>query len=123
MSAPLLTALDNSQLYPRLVSNQLAKNVFNVPIEIIHLIPVSARHGLVSIALSHYILRLPVSTRGDFARGVKSRLYHHTGEALRILNADLESEELLSNDSTIASIVILLIAEVSDCVFDVNQSC
>lgn len=95
-----------------MVSNQLSANVFHVPIEIIHLIPVSAQHGLVSIALSHRILRLPVSRRGDFAKEMKQRLYHHTGQALRTLNADLESEEVISNDSTIASIVVLLIAEV-----------
>jgi hypothetical protein len=57
----LTVPLDNSYIYPGLVSNQLAPNPFVIPVVSLNSIPTSLRHALVSMTLSHRILQQSVN--------------------------------------------------------------
>ncbi|KAK0719405.1 C6 zinc finger domain-containing protein [Lasiosphaeris hirsuta] len=101
----------NIRVYPDAVSHQLAPNPFNVPIASLHLMPASIIHALVSIAISHRLFQVPRDTsRCTSLSGARSRLYHHRGIAIRLLNELVGSDETRSGDVTIASVFTLLVA-------------
>lgn len=106
---------DNCQVYPDLISNQLAANPFVLPILNLHAIPSSMRHALVSIALGHRIHTLPLSSSPETSSLKKTwwlRLHHHRGVAIRILNEAISDEATSSTNETISCVLVFMIGEV-----------
>lgn len=108
----LLAAPDNHQVYPTLLSNQLAPSPFVVPFEVVHLLPTSLNHALTSMALSHRILKLPRDAGRVDLKHMLCRLYHHVGIAIRALNKEIDQPATRTSDGTMASVIIILFAEV-----------
>ncbi|KAK3353728.1 fungal-specific transcription factor domain-containing protein [Lasiosphaeria hispida] len=101
----------NTRLYPDAISHQLAPNPFIIPIPSLHLIPASIVHALVSVAISHRLFQIPRgASQSKALSGARSRLYHHRGIAIRLLNELVGSEQTRSGDVTIASVYALLVS-------------
>ncbi|MCJ1372298.1 hypothetical protein MMC20_003521 [Loxospora ochrophaea] len=101
----------NSQVYPDLLSSQLAPNPFIVPLFALHLIPTSIRHSLVTTALSGHLFRSQQSASQDSLTENWSRLHRHRGVAIRALNEEIGKESTRSSDATITSVLTFLIVE------------
>ncbi|KAH8879813.1 hypothetical protein GQ53DRAFT_853224 [Thozetella sp. PMI_491] len=76
----------------------------------------SQRHTLVTVAINHRILKLLDDTGRPTVPELASRLHHHRGLAIRALNHEIEAEEGKCGDSTIASILLLMFADVQQIV-------
>jgi len=107
-----LAALDNDQVYPALLFNQLVPSPFIVPIEVVHLLPTSLNHVLTSMALSHRILKLPRDAGRADSKRMLCRLHHHVGIAIGALNKEIDQPATRTSDGTMASVVVFLFAEV-----------
>lgn len=112
---------DNSALYPELVAHQLAPNPFVVPVLALHGLPVPMQHALVAMALGHRIYRsarpltstLDVCSSEPTRKAWWSRLHHHRGLAIHLMNEAIGKEDTRTTDQTIATVLVFLIGEVS----------
>jgi len=111
---------DNTAVYPDLSANQLAPNPFVVPVLELYDIPSSMQHALVAMALCHRIYRSPgpVELKLDLSsepvrKAWWTRLHHHRGLAIRLMNEDIGKEDTRASNETITTVLVFLVGEVS----------
>jgi hypothetical protein len=120
----------NSALYPDLVANQLAPNPFIVPVLELHGIPSSIQHALVAMAFGHRIYRsagLTLSTLAVSSEPIHkvwwTRLHHHRGLAIHLMNEAIGKVGTRASDETITTVLVFLLGEVSRADSDLFSIC
>ena len=88
---------------------------YHVPLSALRYLPQSLQHLVVSVALSHRI----ISANGGRGlqqqdnSGLVPRLHRYRHSAIRWLNVELSEKDAQLKDSTITSVTVCLMAEVS----------
>jgi len=75
-------------------------------------LPPLTLHGIVCISLGFRIHSLARGVNPDTVQHLWSRLYHHRGAAIRILNQDISGEDTRASNATISGLVVFLVQEV-----------
>jgi len=75
-------------------------------------IPPLSIHSIVCLALGYRIHNAPRDLDSRTVRHLWSRLYHHRGAAIRILNTDIAGKNTRASDNTISGLVTFLVQEV-----------
>jgi hypothetical protein len=110
-----LCGLDNGHIYPELEKNLLGPSAFAVRFEFVEHIPPPIVHSLVSVTLSHRIMRAADDPASDqLVKPMWSRLYRHRGIAIRGIGELIGDERSRSELATIISVYTLLFAMVGD---------
>ena len=109
-----MNSIDNNNIYPMFLMNQLAPTPFIAPVVVplFRYLPIAAIRIMVSMALRHRAFQLSQNAEQTSASELWSRSYHYHDLSIRGLNEDLSKEATRSNDFTISTVGLFLIAEV-----------
>lgn len=79
----------------------------------LHHMPVSVCHTIAYLVLGHQLQRCGPHETDEDSTQERSRLYHHRGEAMRCMSADIANATTQCSDATILSVLMFLFADVS----------
>lgn len=108
-----LFALDNGHIYPQLEQSQLAPSSFLFPIVLVHDIPPSIVHTLVSVVVGHRITQMVDDpTTSQVVKPMWTRLYRHRDIAVREITRLVSNESTRKDITTLVAVYSLLFAMV-----------
>lgn len=93
---------------------QLAPNAFvnKIPMDVVHLLPLTFMNTLVFMAIGHRVWQSPEGTEQSSLAVLRARMYDHRGKAIQAIHRVLEDESLRETDYALLLVMMLLFGEV-----------
>ncbi|KAK4153529.1 hypothetical protein C8A00DRAFT_43538 [Chaetomidium leptoderma] len=101
----------NQCIFPELAQYQLGPSAFLLPLIVLQGVPPSIVHTLVSVVLSHRIIRMADDpATNQLVKPMWTRLYRHRDIAVRAINKRISNKETRKNIATLIAVYTLLFA-------------